>query len=95
MIDAYWGAGARVAHEGQSVYARRGGGTRIGERVGRPGTHLYSDPAYPGLECAPFVVASSSGNTSSVFDNGLPLARTDWIVRRHAASLIQTRTRRR
>src|SRR4029079_7810498 len=28
MLDAYWGAGARVAHEGQSVYARRGGGPR-------------------------------------------------------------------
>ena len=37
MIDAYWSAGARVAHEGQSVYSRRGGGTRIGERIARPG----------------------------------------------------------
>jgi predicted Zn-dependent protease len=91
MLDAYWGAGARVAHEGQSVYARRGGGTRIGERVGRPGTHLYSDPAYPGLECEPFALASSSGNTSSVFDNGLPLARTDWMADGILSSLIQTR----
>jgi len=91
MLDAYWGAGARVAHEGQSVYARRGGGTRIGERVGRPGTHLYSDPAYPGLECEPFVLASSSGNTSSVFDNGLPLARTEWVSDGILSSLIQTR----
>ncbi|WP_244928155.1 TldD/PmbA family protein [Nocardioides sp. W7] len=91
MIDAYWYAGARVAWEGQSVYSRRGGGTRIGERIARPGVDLFSDPAYPGLECAPFVVASRSGNESSVFDNGLPLERTDWIRDGELTSLLQTR----
>ena len=79
MIDAYWGAGARVAHEGESVYSRRGGGTRIGDKVAAPGVSLFSDPAYPGLECAPFAIAGASDNTDSVFDNGLPLERTDWI----------------
>ncbi len=91
MMDAYWGSGARVAHEGQSVYSRRGGGTRIGEQIAKPGTHLYSDPAYPGLGCGTFEVASSSSNTSSVFDNGLPLSRTDWIADGTLSSLIQTR----
>ncbi|HTW14097.1 MAG TPA: TldD/PmbA family protein [Nocardioides sp.] len=91
MIDAYWYAGARVAHEGQSVYSRRGGGTRLGERIARPGVGLYSDPAYPGLECSPFVVASRSGNESSVFDNGLPLERTDWIRDGELTALLQTR----
>ncbi|MCD4535379.1 metallopeptidase TldD-related protein [Nocardioides sp. cx-169] len=91
MIDAYWSAGARVAWEGQSVFSRRGGGTRIGERLTSPGVHLYSDPAYGGLECAPFVVASSSGNETSVFDNGLPLARTDWLRDGELTSLLQTR----
>jgi predicted Zn-dependent protease len=91
MIDAYWYAGARTAHEGQSVYSRRGGGTRVGERLAKPGVGLYSDPAYPGLECAPFAVASSSSNESSVFDNGLPLERTDWIRDGELSSLIQTR----
>ncbi|MGZ6754358.1 MAG: metallopeptidase TldD-related protein [Nocardioides sp.] len=91
MIDAYWYAGARVAHEGQSVYSRRGGGTRIGERIAREGVHLFSDPAYPGLECAPFVTASASGNESSVFDNGLPLGRTDWVRDGELTSLLQTR----
>ena len=74
MIDAYWDAGARVAHEGESVYSRRGGGTRIGDKVAAPGVSLFSDPAHPGLECAPFVIAGSSDNTESVFDNGLPRA---------------------
>lgn len=91
MIDAYWNAGARVAHEGQSVFSRRGGGTRIGERVARPEVTLYSDPAYPGLECAPFNVAASSDNTESVFDNGLPLSRTDWISGGDLGALLQTR----
>jgi predicted Zn-dependent protease len=91
MIDAYWSAGARVAHEGETVYSRPGGGTRIGEQLVDPTVTLYSDPAYPGLECAPFVVASGSSNESSVYDNGLPLARTPWIGKGTVASLIQTR----
>lgn len=91
MIDAYWSAGARVAHEGQSVYSRPGGGTRIGEQVVSPGVTLLSDPAYPGLECAPFVVASGSSNESSVYDNGLPLARTPWIDDGRLTALVQTR----
>jgi predicted Zn-dependent protease len=91
MIDAYWSAGARVAHEGQSVYSRPGGGTRIGEAIVAPSVTLFSDPAYPGLECAPFVVASGSSNESSVYDNGLRLDRTAWIESGTLTSLIQTR----
>ena len=44
MIDAYWYAGARVAHEGQSVYSRRGDGTRIGERHRPRGGHPLLRP---------------------------------------------------
>jgi predicted Zn-dependent protease len=91
MIDAYWYAGARDAYDGQSVYSRHGGGTRVGERIARDGVHLFSDPAYAGLECAPFTLATSSGNMSSVFDNGLSLGRTDWIRDGHLAALLQTR----
>jgi predicted Zn-dependent protease len=91
MIDAYWYAGARDAHDGQSVYSRRGGGTRIGEQLAREGVTLASDPAYPGLECAPYVVVGSSGDDRSVFDNGLPLSRTEWIGDGVLRSLVQTR----
>jgi len=91
MIDAYWGAGARVAHEGESVYSRRGGGTRIGEQLVRAGVDLYSDPGYDALSCTPFVVAGASDNTDSVFDNGLPLDRTHWIRDGRLESLVQTR----
>jgi predicted Zn-dependent protease len=91
MIYAYWSAGARDAHDGQSVYSRRGGGTRIGETLARPEVTLYSDPAYPGLECAAHAVVEASGNDDSVFDNGLPLARTDWIDHGRLAALRQSR----
>jgi predicted Zn-dependent protease len=91
MIDAYWYAGARVAHEGQSVFSDRTRGTRIGERIVNPGVHLFSNPAAPGFECAPFTVATTSSNDESVFDNGLPLGQTDWIRDGELTSLIQTR----
>jgi predicted Zn-dependent protease len=91
MIDAYWYAGAREAHDGQSVYSRRGGGTRIGERIVREGVHLFSDPGHPGIGSQPFVTASTSTNEQSVFDNGLPLGRHDWITDGTLTALIQTR----
>ncbi|RNL65712.1 TldD/PmbA family protein [Nocardioides marmoriginsengisoli] len=91
MIDVYWSAGARVAHEGQSVYSRPGGGTRIGETIVAPAVNLSSDPARAGLECAPFVVASGSSNESSVYDNGIALGSTPWIKDGVLTSLIQTR----
>ncbi len=91
MIYAYWTAGAREAHDGQSVFSARGGGTRIGERLSRRPVQVYSDPAYPGLEAAPFVTATQSSNLESVFDNGLPLERTDWVRDGELSALLQTR----
>jgi predicted Zn-dependent protease len=91
LIYAYWTAGARDAHEGQTVYSKRGGGTRVGDRLSDRPLHVYSDPAHPGLQCAPFVTAASSSSESSVFDNGLPLGRTDWIKDGVLAALAQTR----
>jgi predicted Zn-dependent protease len=91
MIYAYWTASAREAHEGQSVYSRPGGGTRIGESLSPRPIQVYSDPTYSGLQAAPFVTASASSNQSSVFDNGLALNRTDWIKDGTLAALVQTR----
>jgi predicted Zn-dependent protease len=75
----YWKAGAREAGEGRTVFSKPGGGTRVGERLSAVPVDLFSDPAYPGLECAPFVVAHTSGQDSSVFDNGLESPRAAWI----------------
>lgn len=91
MIDAYWSAGARVAADGQSVFSKPGGGIRVGDRIARETVSMRSDPSYAGLEAAPFVIAGGSSNETSVFDNGLPLAPTDWIREGTLASLIQTR----
>ena len=91
LIYAYWSSSARVAHEGQSVFSRPGGGTRIGDTLSPQAVQMFSDPAYDGLQSAPFVTAASSDNESSVFDNGLPLSRTDWIKDGKLASLVQTR----
>ena len=92
MIDAYWGAGARVAHEGESVYSRRGGGTRIGERDRPPGRQPL---LRPGVRRAGSARRSPSPRppttTDSVFDNGLPLGRTDWIRDGELTALLQTR----
>jgi predicted Zn-dependent protease len=79
MINLYWTAGARDAGEGRTVFSRTGGGTRIGERLAAVPVELFSDPSFPGLETAPFVVAHASGRDSSVFDNGLPAGRASWI----------------
>jgi len=91
MIEAYAYAGARTAHEGQSVYSSRPSGTRVGERLAAPGVGLWSDPAGADVACAPFVVAGTSGDDASVFDTGLPLRRTDWIRDGELAALRQTR----
>jgi predicted Zn-dependent protease len=91
MVDTYWYAGARDAWEGQSVYSQRPTGTRIGERIVAPGVHLTSDPALPQLGCTPFAVVGSSDSEHSVFDNGLPLARTEWIRDGELTALVQTR----
>jgi predicted Zn-dependent protease len=79
MIYLYWSAGARDAGEGRTVFSKSGGGTRVGMRLSPVPVEVFSDPAYPGLECEPFVVAHASGADSSVFDNGLPTGHTSWI----------------
>ena len=91
MIDTYWNAGARAAADGQTVFSRPGGGTRIGEQMVRSGVNLTSDPALSGLECAPFVLAGASSASSSVYDNGLPLEQTDWLRDGSVNALRQTR----
>ncbi len=91
LVYLYWSAGAKDALDGRSVFSKPGGGTRVGERLAALPVTLRSDPALPGLGCAPLVVAHASGRDSSVFDNGLALAPTAWISGGELAALIQTR----
>lgn len=94
MIPLYWSAGGRDAEEGHTVFSRAGGGTRIGERLTELPVTLRSDPGAtaPGLTCMPFALTHASGRTESVFDNGLPLARTNWISDGTLTTLIHTRS---
>jgi predicted Zn-dependent protease len=59
--------------------AERPGGTRLGERLSGLPLTLSSDPAAPGLQTAPFLVTTASGDSVSVFDNGAPVHRVDWM----------------
>ena len=77
-IAAYAFMTRREADEGQSPFSRPGGGTGTGERL-FGNVSIYSDPFEPGIEATPFHHGVDSGGASSVFDNGLPLSRTDWV----------------
>ncbi|MFF2196069.1 metallopeptidase TldD-related protein [Streptomyces sp. NPDC058157] len=91
LIYQMWSAAARDAAEGRTVFSKPGGGTRVGERLSRLPLTLRSDPNFPGLESAPFVIAHSSGDDASVFDNGLPVPATEWISGGELARLTTTR----
>ncbi|MYT71155.1 MULTISPECIES: metallopeptidase TldD-related protein [unclassified Streptomyces] len=91
LIYLLWSAGARDAAEGRTVFSRPGGGTRVGDRLSELPLTLRSDPHAPGLECAPFVLAHTSGDDASVFDNGLPVTATDWISGGELKHLTTTR----
>ncbi|WP_329458491.1 metallopeptidase TldD-related protein [Streptomyces sp. NBC_01497] len=91
LIYQLWSSAARDAAEGRTVFSKPGGGTRVGDRLSGLPLTLRSDPDEPGLECAPFVVAHSSGDDSSVFDNGLPLTATNWIKDGRLDRLVTTR----
>ncbi|WP_411111153.1 metallopeptidase TldD-related protein [Streptomyces sp. c-19] len=91
LIYQLWSSTARDAVEGRTVFSKPGGGTRIGETLSPLPLTLRSDPNEPGLESAPFVIAHSSGDDSSVFDNGLPIGPTDWVRDGKLEHLITTR----
>ena len=86
-----WVSGAKDAWQGQSVFAKKGGGTRVGEKLSPLSVNLYSDPASPLLPGSPFVAHAASSPFTSVFDNGQRQPRVDWLKDGVLQSLIQTR----
>jgi predicted Zn-dependent protease len=92
MIVAYWAMEARDADEGRSVYAKAGGGNRIGDRLATLPLTLRSDPAAPGLETSPFQVVGGSSGSASVFDNGMATPAVDWISGGVLTNLVRPRS---
>jgi predicted Zn-dependent protease len=91
MIYLLYVSSGRDAHEGQTVWSDLDSGTKVGQRVAKPGVRVYSDPQEPGLNACPFVVAGYTDSTQSVFDNGLALSSTDWIRDGVLRSLMTSR----
>ncbi|MGY1986322.1 metallopeptidase TldD-related protein [Blastococcus sp. SYSU DS0669] len=92
MIYLYWTMEARDADEGRNVFARTGGGTRIGERLATLPLTLRSDPHAPGLEATPFQVVGGSSGAASVFDNGMATPAVDWIAEGVLSNLVRPRS---
>jgi predicted Zn-dependent protease len=91
MIYLYWTMESRDADEGRNVFAKPGGGNRIGERLAALPLTLCSDPMAPGLETTPFQVVSASSGAASVFDNGLATPAVNWIEDGTLTNLIRPR----
>jgi predicted Zn-dependent protease len=86
-----WVSTARDAHEGQSVFSKKGGGTRIGEKLANVSLQFFSDPDFKQLPFSNFVATAVSSPLSSVFDNGQSIKRVDWLKDGVLQSLVQTR----
>ncbi|HVL90883.1 MAG TPA: metallopeptidase TldD-related protein, partial [Actinomycetota bacterium] len=91
LIYMYWSSSARDADEGRTVFHKTGGGNRLGEKMFAGGVNVYSDPAEPGLTGERFVRTAGSSSYSSVFDNGLPTRRVDWVHDGALNALVTTR----
>jgi predicted Zn-dependent protease len=76
---AFDALGGQDAEDGRTVFSKEGGGTRVGETITTLPFTLSSDPFEEGIACTPFVATEASGSEVSVFDNGLPSDRTDWL----------------
>ena len=70
---------ARPADEGRSVFAKAGGGNRIGERIVDPRVTLMSDPQDPQLLAVPFD------------DEGMPGKRATWLEGGTLRDLVYSR----
>jgi len=93
LVYAYWTMSARDAREGRNVYAgAERGATRVGQRLSDLPITISCDPGHPQLPVAPFaIVPSSQPGMTSVFDNGAPAGRVDWIRDGVLSELVRTR----
>lgn len=79
LFFLYTQLSARDADEGRTALSKPGGGNRIGEKLFPDSINIRSDPMEPGLESPPFAVGGVTGSFGSIFDNGAPVGRIDWV----------------
>ncbi len=95
MTYLVWSMTGRPAREGRSAFSAPPGATtptRVGERLSTLPLTLYSDPAAPdGLAGAPYLATAQSDDDVSVFDNGAPLRRVDWVANGTVGALTYPR----
>ncbi len=93
LFCAYNAMSARDAEQGRSVFAAKTRGTtRVGEKLSALPLTMTSDPEDERLPVAPFaVVPTSWPGMMSVFDNGAPVGRIDWLRDGELSSLARTR----
>lgn len=90
MVYLAWSMEGRPAQEGRSALAGPDG-PRVGEKLTALPLTLASDPAAPGLEYEPFLTATRSGEGISVFDNGAPTRRAEWVSEGTIGELVYSR----
>ncbi len=78
MIYLAWSMEGRAAQEGRSALSGPDG-LRVGERLTSMPLTLACDPNAAGLEYEPFLTTTRSDDGISVFDNGAPTRRVDWV----------------
>ncbi|WP_380168182.1 metallopeptidase TldD-related protein [Jannaschia sp. R86511] len=91
MGEWLWSGDARTASEGRGVFARPGGGTRVGERLTEVPVTVRDDPHHPVLGTSDRLSTTSTGPTASVFDNGLPVPGTRYLDEGVLRALPSTR----
>lgn len=91
LLYSYWTSSARDTDEGRTVFSKPGGGNRKGEKLYPDNVTIYSDPSEPGFEVSPFQVVPTSSSHASVFDNGLPCDRTEWVSKGVLENLVTPR----
>ncbi|MGB9112973.1 MAG: metallopeptidase TldD-related protein [Acidimicrobiales bacterium] len=79
VLEFEFAASGREAEDGGTAFSGPSGATRVGERLTEVPFDLYGDPHAPRIECPDFVVATSSGPDSSVFDNGVRVDKMNWL----------------
>lgn len=79
MGEWLFSADARTASEGRGVFARPGGGTRVGERLTDSPLTVRDDPHHPVLGTSDVLATTSTSSMASVFDNGLAVPGTRYL----------------